>query len=77
LIHSLKRHPDKIVDKEFFEPPLAMPELYKVNGNAVTSYRNYYRGDKLKIAKWKIRSAPVWFTPLNGVDNNANLHVSK
>ncbi|MHC9512179.1 pyrimidine dimer DNA glycosylase/endonuclease V [Kangiella sp. M94] len=39
----------------------AMPEQYKVKGNAVAAYRNFYRGEKLSFAKWTKRPMPKWF----------------
>lgn len=39
---------------------LAMPEQYKVPFNPVQSYRNYYVGEKLKFAKWKLGNKPYW-----------------
>lgn len=39
----------------------AMPDQYKTD-NAITSYRNYYIGEKSKFAKWaKHRAAPDWY----------------
>ena len=49
-----------ICDKEFTEPARAMPNEYKVD-SAVESYRNYYIGEKSKIAVWKNREIPEWF----------------
>ncbi len=41
---------------------LAMPDKYKVIGDAVQSYRNYYCGEeKRKFATWKRRSPPTWY----------------
>ena len=41
---------------------LAMPVEYKCD-DAVESYRMYYQSpDKRKIASWKRRSPPVWYT---------------
>jgi hypothetical protein len=40
---------------------LAMPDKYKVIGDPVQSYRNYYIGDKNKFATWKRREKPEWF----------------
>jgi hypothetical protein len=39
----------------------AMPEQYKVQGDGVTAYRNYYIGAKSKIAKWKYTNPPDWY----------------
>ena len=49
-----------ICDKEFTEPARAMPNEYKVD-SVVESYRNYYIGEKSKIAVWKNRDIPEWF----------------
>lgn len=49
----------KICDKGFSDPPKGMPEEYKVL-DCVESYRNYYREDKIRFAKWKNRSVPEW-----------------
>ena len=38
----------------------AMPDEYR-NTDAITAYRDYYRGDKAYIAKWTKRDAPAWF----------------
>jgi hypothetical protein len=42
-----------------------MPDVYKVVGDPVASYRAYYIGDKVRFAKWAPRAhAPGWW-PLN------------
>ena len=38
----------------------AMPEKYK-DANAVVAYRNYYIGEKSKIAVWKHSTPPCWW----------------
>ncbi|WMC10099.1 pyrimidine dimer DNA glycosylase/endonuclease V [Oceanimonas pelagia] len=38
----------------------AMPEQYKVPGDAVQAYRNFYLGEKLKFARWTRRGIPYW-----------------
>ena len=38
----------------------AMPDQYKVAGNAVAAYRNFYIGEKLGFAKWTKRKPPHW-----------------
>jgi len=40
-------------------PPLAMPDEYKV-GDAVESYREYYRKGKAHLHKWTNRERPDW-----------------
>ena len=39
---------------------LCFDEKHKI-GNAVDSYRQYYRVDKKRIATWKKRPKPQWF----------------
>jgi hypothetical protein len=39
----------------------AMPDQYKVPGDAVAAYRAYYLGEKLAFAKWTRRSKPDWW----------------
>ena len=38
----------------------AMPPQYK-HRDAVTAYRNYYRGEKKRFAKWTLREPPIWW----------------
>lgn len=40
----------------------AMPEQYKVPGNAVAAYRAFYLGEKSSFAQWTRRPAPPWWT---------------
>lgn len=50
----------------YFTPPTpAMPDIYKVKGDSLTSYHNYYRGGKQHIASWKNRPVPDWFNLQN------------
>ena len=39
---------------------LAMPDKYRTD-DVVESYRNYYKGDKAAIAKWKTGKIPDWW----------------
>jgi hypothetical protein len=41
--------------------PQAMPDKYKVHGDPVLAYRNFYIGEKARFATWKKRSTPDWF----------------
>lgn len=42
--------------------PLCMPDQYKVVGDPVQSYRNYYIFGKRDIATWnKTRAKPTWY----------------
>lgn len=62
--------PDNIsLVNPFTEPTPAMPDVVKIPGNSLASYRNYYISNKQHLASWKgkvnSRNIPEWF--------NANL----
>lgn len=38
----------------------AMPDKYKIPGDAVSAYRKFYLGEKMKFAKWTRRKPPFW-----------------
>ncbi|MBX9607374.1 MAG: hypothetical protein K2Y51_14200 [Gammaproteobacteria bacterium] len=38
----------------------AMPDEYKVPGDAVRAYRAFYRGEKARFATWTRRATPRW-----------------
>lgn len=58
----LHQPPNNLPDFGWHEPPPAMPDKYKVAGDLIQSYRNYYIGDKFAFAKWKSPSTiPSWF----------------
>jgi hypothetical protein len=40
---------------------ICMPDEYKTD-DPVESYRNYYCGDKARMASWKRRKQPYWFS---------------
>ena len=57
---------DQIADYRFEAAGLtefaqAMPEQYKVPGNAVAAYRAFYLGEKHAFATWTRRRAPDWW----------------
>lgn len=39
----------------------AMPDKYKVHGDAVTAYRRFYIGEKAIFARWTRRKPPRWW----------------
>jgi hypothetical protein len=39
----------------------AMPENYKLPGDAVTAYRRFYLAEKSAFAKWTVRPQPSWW----------------
>ena len=61
LVTTLGRPPKNIdMDKPFTEPTPAMPDHYKVAGDSIQSYKNYYLGDKQRMFSWKNRGTPHW-----------------
>ena len=60
--HALE--PTRSVVK-FTQPTPAMPDIYKVPGDSIRSYRNYYNGGKQHLAAWKKREMPSWYNLQN------------
>ena len=59
LLNVLQYAPNNIARNVFFtEPTPAMPEQYKVAGDSIQSYKNYYLGDKQRMFSWKKREVP-------------------
>lgn len=64
-------HRSALVVQDLQQPPLprlgltpfaqAMPEKYRAPGDAVQAYRNFYVGEKARIATWTRRRPPRWF----------------
>lgn len=62
LKDALKKKPIGLPNIKIWIPPTpAMPDEYKVKGNVIQSYRNYYRDGKLHLATWSRRSQPEWY----------------
>lgn len=61
LLDALSTAPKNILWTFYTEPPQCMPDEYKVEGNAIQGYKNYYIGDKQKLANWKVRGKPDWY----------------
>lgn len=38
----------------------AMPDEYKIPGDAVHAYRRFYAGEKMSFARWTKRELPAW-----------------
>jgi hypothetical protein len=62
LVDMLYTIPKNIPIGVFGEPPPAMPDIYKVEGNSIQSYINYYNGDKRRMFNWKNREVPYFVT---------------
>ena len=60
LLNPLQNLPNGISSKGFIEPTPAMPEQYRVSGDSIKSYRNYYQGEKTRMFSWKKRGMPDW-----------------
>ncbi len=59
LMITLKNNfPKNLPDNPFTEPTPAMPDEYKVPGNSIQSYFNYYNGAKTRMFSWKNRQTP-------------------
>lgn len=56
----LRSTPKNIPQGEWTEPTPAMPDHYKVDGDSLQSYHNYYNGDKVRMMSWKMRETPEW-----------------
>jgi hypothetical protein len=60
LVDALRSPPHNIAVGYLTPVTPAMPEEYKVSGNTVESYRNYYRVAKARMHKWTKREPPAW-----------------
>jgi len=61
LYNALCHSPNNISNDQFTQPTPAMPDIYKVDGDSLQSYRNYYLGDKTKMSRWTNSPMPLWF----------------
>jgi hypothetical protein len=62
LADALSHRPKNIPKGPFTEPTPAMPDHYKVSGDSISSYKNYYLGDKTRMFSWKKRETPSWIS---------------
>lgn len=53
--------PPPLADLGLTEFAQAMPEAYRVPGDAVQAYRRFYLGEKAHFATWTRRRTPRWF----------------
>lgn len=60
VLFALHRFPLALSEGEFFNPPTAMSQEYIVWGDAVASYRNYYRLGKSHLHSYTNRNTPEW-----------------
>lgn len=62
LVEVLASVPHNIGTNFFTQPTPAMPDEYKIPGDSIQSYKNYYLGDKKRMFSWKKRATPKWVT---------------
>ena len=60
IMDGLYSYPTNIVKGKLTPFVQAMPDEYK-HENAVVAYRQYYIGEKIRFAKWKLGNEPKWF----------------
>lgn len=60
LVEVLKQVPYNIGKNCFTQPTPAMPDEYRIPGDSIQSYKNYYLGDKKRMFSWKKREIPSW-----------------
>ena len=58
LVDKLQYAPFNIPTKLFTQPTPAMPDEFKVPGDSIKSYHNYYNNYKQKLHSWKSRQVP-------------------
>jgi len=62
LIWLYKNPPVGLIeDRWLSDPTPAMPNEYKVEGDVIQSYINYYEGSKIRMLKWTGRHIPHVF----------------
>ena len=57
----LQRAPNNIPNKGLTTFAQCMPDDYKVEGDPIQAYKNYYINEKAYFAKWTKRSVPKWW----------------
>ena len=64
ILGSLSAPPPALMAGNFTwrEPPQAMPDECRVEGDAVKAYRQYYCQYKAHFAKWRLGGIPAWMT---------------
>jgi hypothetical protein len=67
LMGELSKLPKDSRRGDWSNPPLCMPDEYKIPGNAIGSYQRFYRHKKMFdkngkfMGKYTKRTPPVWF----------------
>lgn len=58
VLHQLSNY--SYANRGVTEFAQAMPDQYKIPGDAVAAYRKFYIGEKMEFAKWTKRERPDW-----------------
>jgi hypothetical protein len=65
--HAFLNSPKSILRGVQTALPQCMPDKYKIEGDSIKAYRDYYRGEKAYFAKWdRGTSEPTWWRNTNG-----------
>ena len=62
ILHSISKY--RYAQHGLTPFPQTMPLEYKVPGNAVAAYRQFYIAKKQSFARWTLRDKPDWFVNL-------------
>jgi hypothetical protein len=57
--------------------PQCMPEQYKVPGDSIRAYHNYYIGDKQRFAVWTNRAIPEWYATAYREQNHKAIYIKE
>jgi len=71
--------PNNVPTKKFTEPPPAMkafPECI-IEGDSITSYRNFYWEAKRDFAKWTKRDKPEWWNERERIETETAISLEK
>jgi hypothetical protein len=77
LIPFLSFPPSKITNDAATAMPQCMPEQYKVPGDSITAYHNYYIGDKQRFAVWTNRAIPEWYATAYREQNHKAIYIKE
>lgn len=67
LLAPLKTPPKRIPSIGRTPIPQCMPDQYKVNGNGIEAYRNYYAYGKKELLSYRRRDIPDWLKRIWGM----------
>jgi hypothetical protein len=77
LIPYLDNMPTNIKSGQITPMPQCMPDQYKVPGNSIQAYHNYYIGDKQRFAVWTNRPIPQWYVDAYRAQNHKAIAIKE